>query len=95
MSDLTTAQRLAAYRDELIEAGFADAPAFGMVRRVAPRSLDDVELRSDQDDPPFKVGPVTVYMLAKVDEESIAKAAEEIKWALQGAISEDGAPTNV
>lgn len=33
-------------------------------------------------------------MLAKVDEESLAKAAEKIKWSLSGAISEDGAPTD-
>lgn len=94
MPNLTTAQRLSAYHDELLQAGFNAATAGQMTVQAAPRCADDVELQSDLDEPTPKMGPVTVYMLPKVDEESLARTAEEIKWALRGAISDEGAPTD-
>ncbi len=49
MTDLTTAQRLAAYRSELIEAGFTEAEATEFVKNAAPGLVEDVRVKDDQD----------------------------------------------
>lgn len=48
MSDLTTAQRLAAYRDELTVVGFEPAVVIGMVRIAARSNGAGLVLESDK-----------------------------------------------
>jgi hypothetical protein len=44
--DLTTAQRLAAYRAELIVAGFEPVEAQRLVEKVAPSLIEDLDLKA-------------------------------------------------
>lgn len=81
MPDLTTAQRLAAYRDELAAAGFSADLIGPWVVAVAPASLEDVTVAHDLDE----VGPIAsvrINMVPRVDPESIRKIGEELKWLL-------------
>ncbi|MDH2424753.1 hypothetical protein [Sphaerisporangium sp. TRM90804] len=89
MPDLTTAQRLAAYREELLSDGFSDTQAWQLVERIAPSRYEDLEVASDLEESPAKMGAVTVYMLPKVDKDSLVKVAEEIRWSLQAAIRDE------
>lgn len=50
MKYLTTAQRLATYRDELLAAGFDEATAGRLIDLAAPADLEDVAVQSDQGD---------------------------------------------
>lgn len=45
--ELTTAQRLAAYWDELLAAGFGEDTVVDYVQLAAPSSLDGVVLKRD------------------------------------------------
>ena len=48
-SNLTTARRLAAYRDELVGAGFSEKEARKFVRRLAPSEYLDLAVQADPD----------------------------------------------
>ena len=75
---LTTAQRLSAYYDELIEAGFNTDSASQMTLRAAPTDLVDVEIQADLEDAqPHAV--VHVRMVAEVDRESLDQAVEKVR----------------
>lgn len=89
MPDLSTAQRLAAYRDELVAAGFSPSEAWRLVESAAPALLDDVEIQPDIDGRPMPIAEVSVALDAKVDEESLERVAEEIRSALQNAARGD------
>jgi hypothetical protein len=52
MPDLTTARRLAEYRDDLLSAGFTVEMADELVRFVAPNRLEEVKTRPDLDAEP-------------------------------------------
>lgn len=77
MPDLTTAQRLSAYFDELIEAGFNVDTASEMTLRAAPADLVDVEIQADLDDglPDLSV---RVNLVPHLDPEDIRKMGEEV-----------------
>jgi hypothetical protein len=49
MSTLTTAQRLAAYREELREAGFNETEVSEFVENAAPSLVEDVVVLADLD----------------------------------------------
>jgi hypothetical protein len=82
---MTTAQRLAAYRNELIAAGFNPYEALSLVESAAPGLLDDVEVQADLDARPAPIAEVTVALAAKVDEKSLEHATEEISSAVRNA----------
>jgi len=45
--ELTTAQRLAAYRDELLNAGFTPAQTWELLTRIAPDKYDHIKIKND------------------------------------------------
>lgn len=85
MADLTTAQRLAVYRDELRAAGFGEAEVAEFVRSAAPGLVEDVEVQADLDDVGTPIGSVTVRMEPNVDEAEIRRIVERIQDATQSA----------
>jgi hypothetical protein len=88
MPDLTTAQRLAAYRDELAALGFNTHEAWEIVNAATPL-FDDVTVQADLDDTSEPRIPVTVDMVAHVDRESLDRAREEIESSLR-SVTEAG-----
>lgn len=81
MPDLTTAQRLAAYRDELAAHGFNAHEAWEIVEAATPL-FDDLTVQADLDDTSEPRIPVTVDMVAHVDRESLDRARKEIERSL-------------
>lgn len=79
MPDFTTAQRLSAYYDELIEAGFNTESAGRMVLRAAPANLVDVEIQADLDDG-LPALEVRVNLVPHLDPEEIRRLGEEVAW---------------
>lgn len=77
MPDLTSAQRLAAYRDELVEAGFDDAQVANLVGIAAPRT-DDIEVQADLDDATPPVGEVTVRLTPSIDPDALTRVVGQI-----------------
>ncbi|OLT13018.1 hypothetical protein BJF79_03720 [Actinomadura sp. CNU-125] len=78
MKYLTTAQRLAAYRDELQEAGFDEPTTGDLINFAAPRNLDDVEVQADLDDTAESLGEVRVRMVPRLDEDDLKRVAERV-----------------
>lgn len=76
MSDLTSAQRLAAYRDELRDAGFSEDQVAYLVGIAAPH-MEDVEVQADLEDPPL--GEVRVRLKAELDKDDIARLVERVQ----------------
>lgn len=79
MSDLTTAQRLAAYCRELREAGFDEPTVDAFVSSAAPTNLDDVEVQSDLDDPATALGEVRVRMVPSLNEDDLKRMVEHVR----------------
>ena len=79
MSDLTTAQRLAAYWCELRKEGFDEDTADAFVNSAAPTSLDDVEVQDDLDDPATSIGDVRVRMVPSLNEDDLHRVAERVR----------------
>ena len=77
MTDLTSAQRLAAYRSELLEAGFDEGQVDDLVRLAAPR-VEDVEVQADLDDEGPSIGSVTIRMTPHLDEEELRRILERV-----------------
>ncbi|MEV4672718.1 hypothetical protein AB0K34_13770 [Actinomadura sp. NPDC049382] len=71
----TTAKRLAAYRDELLEAGFDEEQVRDMVQTAAPLP-DDLVIQADLDNEPSAVGEVVIRFVPEIDTEEIERAAK-------------------
>jgi hypothetical protein len=78
MADLTTAQRLAAYRDELQAAGFSPAEAAEIVQSAAPSLVEDVDVQADLDDTGAVIGEVRVRMVPHHNEDDLRQIAEHV-----------------
>ncbi|MFB4294798.1 hypothetical protein ACBI99_44715 [Nonomuraea sp. ATR24] len=81
MPELTTAQRLAAYRDELLEAKFFPADVVHLVAAAAPSLVEDIQLAADIEDAPALT--VRVRLESHVDPESLGRAVDQAKAMLQ------------
>lgn len=98
MPDLTTAQRLSAYYDELIEAGFNTDTASEMTLLAAPADLVDVEIQADLDEglPDLSV---RVKLVPQLDPEEIHRLGEEVAWRVEARRAvrppEDGVSADV
>lgn len=88
MPDLTTAQRLSAYRDELLAAGFAARDTWELVQSAAPALYEDLTVQADLDDTDSHA-VVNVRMVAQVDRESLDQAVEKVR-RFVSAGDEDG-----
>ncbi|HEY9370057.1 hypothetical protein [Streptomyces sp.] len=88
MPDLTTAQRLAAYRDELLAKGFNAREAWEIVEAATPL-FDDVTVQHDIDNT-TPVATVLVNMAASVDMDSLEQAANKVERFVQSASREGG-----
>lgn len=78
VADLTSAQRLAAYRDELRTAGFGEEQVAHLVGIAAPR-VEDIEIQADLDDPGEMIGEVKVRLKAELDKDDIARLVERVQ----------------
>lgn len=79
MPGLTSAQRLAAYRDELTAAGFDDDTAGRIVEQAAPKLIEDVEIQADLDDTtPGAIGEVTVRFTPSIDREELSRVIGQV-----------------
>lgn len=80
MSDLTTAQRLAAYRDELKAAGFNEEQVAQFVAAVARPMMDDLVVQADldSDDAP-SIGEVRVHLMPLVDNDDLTRVVERVR----------------
>lgn len=81
MPELTTAQRLAAYRDELNAAGFTPAETAHLVETAAPALIEDVQVQSDIDGTPALT--VKVRLESHVDPDSLRLAVDQVEATLQ------------
>ncbi|TYK45170.1 hypothetical protein [Actinomadura decatromicini] len=81
----TTAKRLAAYRDELREAGFDEDQVRDMIQTAAPLP-DDVVIQADVDNEPTSVGEVVVRFVPEIDAEEIERAAKRAHAAATKAV---------
>jgi hypothetical protein len=88
---LTTAQRLAGYRAELLAVGFDEAEAQILVEAVAPSAVGDVELQDDVDDDTPVVGTVRVRLVPVIDPADVASVAEKVQGLIQAASRPDPA----
>lgn len=79
MPDLTTAQRLSAYYEELVAAGFTTDAASEMTLRAAPTDMVDVEIKTDLDDGLPQLS-VKVNLVPHLDPEEIRRIGEEVAW---------------
>lgn len=84
MADLTSAQRLAAYRAELLEAGFDAGQVDDLVQIAAPR-IEDVEVQADLDDDGPSIGTVNVRMDPHLDEDELRRIVERVHTATRSA----------
>lgn len=85
MADLTTAQRLAAYRDELREAGFGDDEIAWCLNAAAPSLIEDVEVQADLDDQGPTIGTVEVRLDPHLNEDDLRRIVERIEDATEAA----------
>lgn len=79
MPDLTTAQRLAAYREELREAGFNDTEVNRFVATAAPSLVEDLQVQADLDNGDLSVGEVRVRLTAQWDEDDLQRVVEHVQ----------------
>lgn len=84
MADLTTAQRLAAYRTELLEAGFAESEVARFLETAAPSLIEDIEVQADLDDRP-PLGEVRVRMVPHLEEGDLERVAERVQRTVEDA----------
>ena len=75
----TTAKRLAAYRTELIDAGFSPDRADELAAMAAPALVEDVVLASDAEDQGAPIGEVRVHLRPQINNEDVARIAQEIQ----------------
>lgn len=83
MADLTSAQRLAAYREELLEAGFHEGQVYDLVQIAAPR-VEDVEVQADLDDRP-PLGEVRVRLVPHLEDGDLERVAERVQSTVEEA----------
>lgn len=76
MAELTTAQRLAAYRDELREVGFDEEQVRDMVQSAAPLP-DDLVIQADVDNEAPVIGEMVVRFAPRIDEGEIERAVKQ------------------
>jgi hypothetical protein len=79
MPDLTTAQRLSAYYDELKAAGFNPDIASQLTLRAAPADLVDIEIQADLDEGIPSLS-MRVNLVPHLDPEEIRRLGEEVAW---------------
>lgn len=84
MADLTSAQRLAAYRDELRDAGFGEDQVAHLVGVAAPR-IEDVEVQADLDVEPTSIGEVRVRLKPHTDTEDLRRVADQVEATVRAA----------
>ena len=84
MADLTTAQRLARYRDELVEEGFNATEVARFLETAAPSLIEDIEVQTDLDGMPA-VGNVTVRLKPELDPAEIEALVNEVRAAVERA----------
>lgn len=89
MADLTTAQRLAAYRTELLEAGFAESEVARFLETAAPSLIEDIEVQADLDDEGPSIGSVTVRLAPHLDEDDLRRIVERVHTATRSAAEGD------
>jgi hypothetical protein len=82
MTDLTTAQRLAAYRDELKAEGFSADLIGPWIGAAAPTCIDEVTVRRDLDGT-SPVATLKIDMVPQVNPESIRRLGDELHWLIK------------
>ncbi|GAA3957969.1 hypothetical protein GCM10023085_45590 [Actinomadura viridis] len=85
MSNLTTAQRLSAYREELCAAGFSDHEAGQLVESAAPSLIEDVEVQADLDDTTPSIGEVRIHLRPEWDEGDLRRVVEHVQGTVEKA----------
>jgi hypothetical protein len=88
LPEQTTAQRLSAYYDELVAAGFNAQATSEIIQKAAPADLVDVDLQADLEDKPLTVGGVVVDIVTRIDPESLARVRDEIEFRLKDGVNE-------
>jgi hypothetical protein len=86
LPEITTAQRLAAYRDELLNAGFTPAQTWELLVRVAPDQHDDIKIQDDLTDPQRPAAELHLRLTFTADEESLAHIANTLRARAQAAL---------
>lgn len=79
MTELTTAQRLSAYHNELIAETFTEEVADEFLKAIVPRHIEDLIVKADIEDENPPIGVVHIHMRPQLDEEDIARAAQEVQ----------------
>jgi NAD(P)-dependent dehydrogenase (short-subunit alcohol dehydrogenase family) len=75
----TTAKRLAAYRDELVAAGFTSDQANEFVATAAPGLIEDLVVAADVEDENPPIGEVRIHLRPQINDEDVARVAQEIQ----------------
>lgn len=84
MADMTTAKRLAAYRDELLAEGFHPAEVARFLETAAPSLAEDIEVQADLDDRP-PLGEVRVRIVPHLEEGDLERVAERVQHTVEEA----------
>lgn len=84
MADMTTAKRLAAYRDELLAEGFHASEVAQFLESAAPSLAEDIEVQADLDDR-TPLGEVRVRIVPHLNDGDLERVAERVQRTVEEA----------